>query len=217
GSWLANPLGYPVSGPAVNASSLNRLTGDSVIGGGQIGCNWQSGNWVIGIEGDIQGLDAKQTVIVAVPTGTFTNEQSFKIDWLSTIRGKAGITVGANNAWLLYVTGGAAVANVNTRDCELHGIATTSCNIALGAYNLVDSSTTRWGWTAGVGAEYKLTQNWSVKGEYLYVGLGNITTVSQSTPFVANNDITHFHRNIHLNVARVGVNYQFGGPVVAKY
>jgi outer membrane immunogenic protein len=68
------------------------------------------------------------------------------------------------------------------------------------------------------GVEYKFAQNWSVKGEYLYVGLGNITTVSQITPFIANGDITHYHRDIHLHVARVGVNYQFGGPaVVARY
>jgi outer membrane immunogenic protein len=147
GEWLANPVGYGGSAPIVNASSRNSLISDSFIGGGQVGCNWQTGTFVLGIEGDIQGLDVNKSVTAVVPNGTFTNEQSFGVNWLSTIRGKAGVTFG-NDAWLAYVTGGAAVADVRTRDCEVHAVAPPTCNIALSAYNLVDTRTTQWGYAA---------------------------------------------------------------------
>src|SRR5712691_7418750 len=60
-SWIANPAGYPISGPAVNASSIATLKDDGIIGGGQIGCNWQTGSFVWGVEGDFQGTSLKAT------------------------------------------------------------------------------------------------------------------------------------------------------------
>src|SRR5262249_55533911 len=55
------------------------------FGGGQIGYNYQAGNLVVGIEGDIAG--ASQTVTVqGVPfTTAFTN------DALASLRGRAGL------------------------------------------------------------------------------------------------------------------------------
>ena len=38
------------------------------------------------------------------------------------------------------------------------------------------TSTTRAGWTAGVGVEGKITQNWSAKLEYLYMDLGRFSS-----------------------------------------
>jgi outer membrane immunogenic protein len=81
---------------------------------------------------------------------------------------------------------------------------------------------TRVGWTAGAGGEYALGNGWSFKAEYLYVDLGrstvtstNLTAFIPPTAFLA----TVFTRSADLksNIVRVGVNYHFGGPVVARY
>jgi outer membrane immunogenic protein len=83
-------------------------------------------------------------------------------------------------------------------------------------------STTRVGWSAGAGGEYALMNGWSVKAEYLYVDLGRATTTSTNltafTPPIPfpSNIYTH-SVDLRSNIARVGLNYKFGGPVVAKY
>ncbi len=77
---------------------------------------------------------------------------------------------------------------------------------------------TRVGWTAGVGTEYAVGGGWSLKAEYLYVDLGRSTVTSTNLlggAFPAN-VFTH-SVDLKSNIARVGVNYKFGGPVVARY
>jgi outer membrane immunogenic protein len=95
----------------------------------------------------------------------------------------------------------------------------------------VELRSTRAGWTFGAGAEVALDHNWSFKVEYLYMDLGNIggalataTTVTNAlnTPSTGLNTVTTtttaaFKTRFTDNLVRVGVNYRFGGPVVAKY
>ena len=75
----------------------------------------------------------------------------------------------------------------------------------------------RVGWTVGVGLEYALTPNWSVKGEYNYMDFGTernrFTTVVFPVNSYHDTDIRQ-----HVSVVKFGVNYRFGGAaVVAKY
>jgi outer membrane immunogenic protein len=77
----------------------------------------------------------------------------------------------------------------------------------------------RWklGWTVGGGVEAALGRsNWSVKLEYLYMDLGSFSdTVTFATTFPAVN--VRFNSYVTDHIARVGLNYRFGGPVVARY
>jgi outer membrane immunogenic protein len=72
---------------------------------------------------------------------------------------------------------------------------------------------------AGGGVEYAFLQNWSVKVEYLRLQFDS----SSATAFTAgmlNPAATVPHRydvSGSDNIVRVGVNYRFGGPIVAKY
>ena len=83
-------------------------------------------------------------------------------------------------------------------------------------------SSTRLGWTVGAGGEYAFGNGWSAKAEYLYVDLGsasvNSTNLTAFTPPIAfpTNVFTHTIE-LRSNIARVGLNYKFSGPVVAKY
>jgi outer membrane immunogenic protein len=83
-------------------------------------------------------------------------------------------------------------------------------------------SATRVGWTVGAGAEYALMNGWSIKGEYLHVDLGSSSVTS--TNLTSDNGAFAFPASVFTHsidwrwdIARVGLNYKFGGPVVARY
>jgi outer membrane immunogenic protein len=86
-----------------------------------------------------------------------------------------------------------------------------------------NSARTATGWTAGGGFEFALSQNISLKAEYLYVNLGTdnhalaaLSTANIPPPPVAPASFI-VSRKMDFNLARVGLNYRFDPPVVAKY
>ena len=85
---------------------------NGAIFGGQIGYNWQIGNWVLGVEGDVDAasFSGTQNLIGGSPNSPgvgATNAVSAtqRIDWLATIRPRIGYLWGPG---LLYFTGGGA-------------------------------------------------------------------------------------------------------------
>jgi outer membrane immunogenic protein len=202
------------TGRIPSSFSYNR---SSVLGGGQLGCNWQVTNWVAGIETDFDatGLNGGQTLSTAVP-GFFplTSTVTQRLDWIGTTRGRLGVVAGNNI--LLYGTAGLAYAGV--RDSYFQSDAAAGGPISISA----SDSTTLFGWTAGGGAEVGFGQ-WSVKGEALYYDLGNhslaanctiVTGAACATP----NTVFTSHFENRGVIARIGLNYHFNmGPVAAKY
>ena len=163
GPYLGGNLGYEWG-----SVSRNPTRPSGFAGGVQAGYNWQSGPWVFGVEGDIEGTGASNTFA----------PWKFSNPWFGTVRGRAGYTL--NNV-LFYGTGGLAFG-------ELQGAT----------FGLSESHTTA-GWTAGLGAEVGLAQQWSAKIEYLYVDL------SEST-FVTTTGVKNGSR---FGLFRAGVNYHF--------
>jgi outer membrane immunogenic protein len=156
----------------------------SFIGGGQIGFNYQVGQWVFGVEGDISAADLGNKHAYYYAPNWYIGE---KIDWLATLTGRIGY---AWDNWLLYVKGGGAWAGLDdNRDYYYYS-----------GYNRDDTLS---GWTVGVGVEWAWTPNWSVKLEYDYLSFDE-----------DNNHYTnyHFNRNDEVHVVKLGVNYRFGGP-----
>ena len=177
-----------------------------VIGGGQVGYNWQSSRFVFGLEGDLQGADVKGTINTSVLPGPIQSSTSQKLEWFGTGRARAGIT--ATDTLLLYVTGGVAFGSVNHFFSAFNNA---------GSFNTTNTTNTYAGWTAGAGFEWGFAPNWSVKAEYLYIDLGRHTfsTVgSGTTPVGASIDSTFQDK---FQIARIGLNYRWGGPVVARY
>jgi|GEM_PF-4836149 len=77
---------------AVPRSQSMRSSG--VIGGGQIGYNWQAApTWVLGLETDIQGSGVRGSATTIPPPGTvpgsLTSNQ--RLDWFGTLRGRLGV------------------------------------------------------------------------------------------------------------------------------
>ena len=149
------------------------------VAGGTIGYNFQTGQWVWGAEGDFDWSGMKNSVTCGLGTCETKN------DWLGTARVRLGYA-GWNN-WLPYITGGAAFADIKA-DNSLSGTT---------------ASKTQIGWTAGLGVEYALRSNWSVKVEYLYADLGKFDCGTACSPFVPDN-VT-----FTTNLVRAGVNYRF--------
>jgi outer membrane immunogenic protein len=161
---------------------LNNVNGG--FGGGQIGYNWQSGHFVLGVEADIQGADIQdKTTFLGV---------NFKsgLDWFGTVRGRLGYAFGPS---LLYGTAGFAFGGVDNE---------------IGVGPVVFKNTgTATGYTLGGGYEYKFARAWSAKAEYQYVNLGrndpeflgvNVCTVGITC------------RDDAFHTVRFGLNYHFG-------
>jgi outer membrane immunogenic protein len=178
----------------------NTLDRDGVFGGGQIGYNLMlSPNWLIGIEADISGADIKGSADNV--NGTATIHSRSTVDYFGTVRGRLGYAV--DNV-LFYGTGGLLWA---------HG--TVNRDVTVGAITENSSFTTSpTGWTAGGGVEWGFLPNWSAKVEYLY---GELKTSGDLTFATFVRADRHLDSNTQLHSIRVGVNYHFGGPAVARY
>ena len=221
--WATEPtvLTTDVTGlfPALLVQANNAATRPAgIIGGAQAGYNWQSGQLLAGVEADFSGSDIHSSNDFSGPVGVtrFVHSDQ-KLDWLATVRGRVGFV--AAEQLLLYVTGGLAVGQVSTNSSLTTTVANNlpaciAANIGL-CYGSSDAST-RLGWTAGAGAEFALMSNWSVKAEYLFVSLDHSTSTGLDTRFNPPLRLFADTRN-DFHIARVGVNYRFGGPVVAKY
>ena len=186
------------------------------IGGGQAGYNWQTGAFVLGIETDFDGTSLGKTFNytsapfagVGVPTGllgdTLYVHAKANLDWLGTTRGRVGFVATPDNRLLFYATGGVAYAggstNFNVYDATQ------------GLYWAGSPSSTRTGWTIGGGVEYALTNNITIRGEYLYVDLGsqNINTTGNAAALALLPGVYATAKiNYDASIFRAGINYKF--------
>jgi outer membrane immunogenic protein len=205
----ANVGGAWDNGTATNAAldgtfvSSGTARNSGVIGGGQIGYNYMvSPSFLLGVEADVDGTSLKGSVLSI----DGSNQHSSKLDAFGTVRGRVGF---AENNWLFYGTGGFAWSEGSVTRTQIATVAAMPPIPAL-AGTVETASNTRTGWAAGAGVEWGITQNWTARIEYLYLDLGNATSVFPLSNRLQTSSLT-------MNVARVGVNYKFGGPVVARY
>jgi outer membrane immunogenic protein len=178
GAWSEANWTTPVTG--VNPDSITR----GLMGGGQVGYNWQTRSGVWGIEGDFSEARLQSSTEGA---GGFTNTTS--TNWTSTVTGRLGY---ASGRALIYAKGGVAIAD------EKDSVASPG-----GGLSSTTGTTTRTGWTMGGGLEYALNPNWSAKVEYDYLGFGS-HDISAAVPGGAPG-------SVDLNIQRViaGINYRF--------
>ena len=198
GSWgrQDNSLVSSTTG-AVAFTNSDRI--DGVIGGGQIGYNWQANQWVFGLEADFQGSGQKGDgsffipavggpLALVIPATSITYED--KLNWFGTVRGRVGY---AFDRWLPYLTGGWAFGHGEINGSRTTGAVTTTFS----------GSESYSGWTLGGGVEWAFANKWSAKVEYLYINFGDGPTVPVTAGVnVASGRMTD-------NIVRLGVNYKF--------
>ena len=138
----------------VNNDGTGSANISAFVGGGQVGCNWQSGTVVAGLEGDFDYFHStsaffNNTNMLPVLLVPFTVGQSLTTNYLATVRPRIGIAADRNFA---YVTGGVAFTTANYTESYSDGSAPPGVGIASASKFLT-------GWTAGAGWEYALTRS----------------------------------------------------------
>lgn len=197
--------------------------GTSFTGGGQIGCNRQTGILVWGFEADFDHAGqlsktanfgpAGPIIGASDPARNHVSSQTDSVgqngDWYSTVRGRIGLA--ATPTLLLYATGGLAVARISS-----------SANVSFGADRFFLSnnmfagshSETRMGWTIGAGSEWAFLPNWSVRAEYLFMDFGSFSyALACTVPSCSGAPTIPYAWSAHVqsadHVFRVGLNYTF--------
>jgi len=172
-----------------------KSNGAGAVGGGQLGCDWQLSNWVLGLQGTFSGANIGST-----------NQDQFNapwtltsnVSWIATVTGRVGWAI--NNV-LLYGKGGGAWTN-NKMEIENSGVT------------IFNGSTTRTGWTLGTGVEWAFAPNWSAFAEANYYSFGNTTGTLVNNVVNdmggANAPFT-FNTKMQLETFLLGVNYRFRG------
>jgi outer membrane immunogenic protein len=201
-NFNASSTFFDPTGATVISPGASNLSATGAVFGGQVGYNWQTGNWVWGVEGDFDGTNINKfsnagvLVATAVPPLGLNEPFHVNIDWLASIRARLGYGWGPG---MVYVTGGGAWASA---EFNAGGPADTF---------LFSSTSTRSGWTIGAGYEWLMNPNWSVRGEYLYYRFAGATanTVTGTGLAPAGTFVTHALGNFDVNVVRVALNYKF--------
>jgi outer membrane immunogenic protein len=170
------------------SSLASRQTSTGFIGGGQIGYNWQSGNFVFGLEADGSWLSNKGNVTDL----NYDIAAENKVRWLATVRPRFGLAVGNTMA---YVTAGVAFGGVKNK-LEFDPSSP-------GPFSSVTESKTRVGWAVGGGIEHMWTRNWTIALEGMFVDLGRKTV---NHPFDSNKT-TRFDNQIVIGRAKL--NYKW--------
>ena len=194
GFYVGGHVGYGWADKAwqrsrsVSARSSHKA--DGFLGGGQVGFNYQTGMFVLGVEGDVSWADIKggstTGPLLLAPLGANFNTN---VDWTATLTGRARPRV-------------RPLAGLRQGRCRLGARhATTPTSTPSRARS--SWTETRIGWTVGAGVEYAFAPNWIGKLEYNYMDFGT-KTVS-----FAPGTSTDIDQQIHA--VKFGINYKFGG------
>jgi len=162
GAYLGAHVGYLWGDASLREEEESTGGGDfdGIIGGIIGGWNFQSGNWVFGIEGDFgwTGADGTGSVGDCQQCEDEVIEiYTYDMDWNAHVRGRAGVTLGDEGRTLLFVAGGLALA-------EFH--------VGEDGYREGGTFT---GWTIGGGVNHAFSNNFIAGLEVLYDDYGSKT------------------------------------------
>ncbi len=167
---------------------------DGVLGGLQIGYNYQMSDWLFGLEVEGHGMDFDSAL------GVFTEPDiaSVESEWGATATARLGFILNANS--LLYVKGGYATGNIKTSYLDTSGIPNTT-----GSF---ETDEIHHGWVVGAGFEHAIGESTSFGVEYNYIDLGETDHSAFASGsgggLVVNNVDAQFHTvtarlNYHFN------------------
>ena len=190
----------PTVGPLNVSSGSN--TASSWLVGAQIGYNYQIRNWVLGVEGEVSWTNLKGSNL----DPSYPDINHTDTDFIGVLGGRIGY------AWdrlMLYGKAGGAWAHdkysVVTNTTFTVGNGSSAVTVTSGMQ--VDEATVnRFGYMLGVGVEYALTPQWSVKAEYEYLDFGRQRTTLTPTTTV----VSPFDEDIRqtIQIASIGLNYK---------
>ena len=212
-SWTGCYIGGHVGAGALRDPTFTEGHGNGGLAGGQIGCNYQDGNAVFGLEGEGYWSGIKAT------TGsTFNTGEGFATD-TATAKNKSDFSIAARagiafDRTLVYGKAGWVWGNFSylTSDDPTCIGCSTETFAASGQLQ---------GLLLGVGLEHAFTRNWTVKMEYNFLDFGDkqlaVTECDiPGTCFFQGAGSNHATKQIF----KVGFNYLFdwgAAPVLGRY
>lgn len=129
--------------------------------GGYTGYNYQTGPWVLGVEGDVKyDWNEDKFDLGGIP-------MDLQTDWGGSLRARVGYAI---DRTLIYGTGGYAFTNAELRDRDTGD----------------SESKTFHGWTIGAGLEHAFTDNLIGRAEYRYTDYGNKDLLGVKTDLSSN-------------------------------
>lgn len=179
----------PLPVAAVQIPTAISSNGSDVVGGLQLGCDYQMDRFVVGIQAmaDLGIINASSQLGPALTMNTRTSN-------LYTATVRAGYLV--TPEILAYVRGGAAWTRTN-----VSVVNTATGQSASVAFN-------RSGWTVGAGVEWMFARNWSAFAEYDYADFGTVTgTLPGAAAITGGPNVVS--QKTQLHTAMIGVNYRF--------
>jgi outer membrane immunogenic protein len=196
-------------GTAASSIDLSGLTGfaglgtlpvgshelNGFLGGGQIGYNWQTGNVVLGVEGDGDWANISGTA----PCLEDILSCSANVQWTADATVRLGVLPLSNV--LVYVKGGAAWAGVNYNLSSSGILVATSISSSL--------TTTKTGGLLGFGTEYLFAPHWTAKIEYNYTDFGSSTNTFVVTETGVGSVALPVQTTLQMHTVKAGVNYHF--------
>jgi outer membrane immunogenic protein len=178
--YIQNSLTSTAAAALALTNSLDFNT-TGLVGGAQVGANYEFAPWVVGIEGSWTSTQLGATKsATTIPAGT--EQLNPNPLWLAAATARVGY---ARDDLMFYVKGGGAWMNIEYTE------------VAGGTQAITSTST---GFTAGAGLEYGFVEGWSGKLEYDFYDFGSTNYAFTLTPISAKADI---------QVLTVGINYRF--------
>jgi outer membrane immunogenic protein len=195
GCYIGGNVGATWGGGEINTNvgtASGSSNGASFAGGGQIGCDYQTGQFVFGLRNMFDWSSRSRSF--RVPAGAFAGfAGEARNDWIDLLTGRVGWAVQPN--WLLYFQGGGA-----WRESSLHVFNPAGVDVGT-------ADRTRTGWTVGGGTEWRFAPNWSAFVEYDYAEFGS-RTVAFTSPVLGT--LTASAKS-NTQLFLVGVNWRFSG------
>lgn len=194
-----NLAGQPCDNVAVCTTSFDD-SASRFTWGAFAGANVRMDDFVLGVEASASSGSGNEVVSEFDSVnqfGTDTIDIASAIDWTATLRGRAGVVM--NDTILAYATAGLAVGAVSAsveRVCDGCIVGTSSSSAEQTAY----------GWTAGAGIEVAMDDNWTLRGQYLYLDLGDLEqSTAADNSFPETEIVSHFS----TQQITVGLSYSF--------
>ena len=185
-------------------SNFDDRHGVGALAGGQIGCNYQIGMLVLGIEGEGFWSDMKVTVdsFGGINGSTLLASSSIRNKWDYDVAGRFGV---AFDRALVYGKAGWVAGRFDWINTPAPVVCTFACATNQG-------SATLDGLLIGIGLEYAFFNNWTAKFEYDYLGFDSknvlFTRTCSGTCFTPISTNTQ-NVSADKHIFKVGVNYKF--------
>ncbi len=171
---------------------------------------------MLGVETDFDGSTVSKSFnnvgtpfagagVPALLSGDFLSVNGkASLSWLGTTRARVGFVATPDNRLMIYGTGGVAYGGGTSNF--------SAFDSTTGSFWTGSPSSTRVGWTVGGGVEYAITNNITIKGEYLYADLGSssFNSVGNAASAIAFPGVVVSAKlDYNASIFRAGVNYKF--------